>query len=117
LGQGACGYLLKQNGIDELVPSLQVLQDGGSPLSPQVARSIVRSIQINELSPLSPRESTVLKLLSQGKTYSSIASALDLSNETVKTHLKNIYKKLNVNSKAQAIQKAMEEQLVVGVYS
>jgi len=114
LAHGASGYLLKKNCFSEIINSLKVIAEGGSPLDPQVARYVVRSMQISLVSPLSSRETTVLKLLTQGKTYTHISSDLLISSETVKTHIKNIYRKLNVNSKAQAVKKAVEEQLIVG---
>ncbi len=114
LCNGATGYLLKENCLPQIPNALSVLASGGSPIDPSITRYIVRSIQINEVSPLSSRESTVLKLLMQGKTYAVIAEELFISGETVKTHLKNIYRKLNVNTKAEAVKKAVEEQLVAG---
>jgi DNA-binding NarL/FixJ family response regulator len=114
LCNGATGYLLKDDCLPHVPQALNVLASGGSPIDPSITRYIVRSIQINEVSPLSSRESTVLKLLMQGKTYAVIADELFISGETVKTHLKNIYRKLNVNTKAQAVKKAVEEQLVAG---
>ena len=97
--------------------ALTTLSQGGAALDPIIARFILRHIQVNEVSPLSARELMVLKLLIQGKTYSSIARELVISGETVKSHLKNIYKKLNVNTKAEAVRKAIIEQLVPSVYS
>ncbi|MBL0740837.1 LuxR C-terminal-related transcriptional regulator [Chryseolinea lacunae] len=114
LSHGASGYLLKRNCIEHLLEALNTLTSGGSPLDPIVARQLVRSMHISEISPLSTRESMVLKLLIQGKTYSTIATELYISGETVKSHLKNIYKKLNVNSKAEAVKKAITDQLVTG---
>ncbi|MFZ6011373.1 MAG: LuxR C-terminal-related transcriptional regulator [Bacteroidota bacterium] len=112
LGHGASGYLLKRKCFPHLLQALNTLSIGGAALDPLIARQIIQSIQINKISPLSPRESMVLKLLVQGKTYSSIAQDLFISGETVKTHLKHIYKKLNVNTKAQAIKRAVTDQLV-----
>lgn len=114
LCNGATGYLLKSDCLPQIPYALNVLASDGSPIDPAITRYIVRSIQINEVSPLSSRESTVLKLLMQGKTYAAIADDLFISGETVKTHLKNIYRKLNVNTKAEAVKKAVEEQLVGG---
>lgn len=114
LCHGASGFLLKRNCLTQLPEALQVIAAGGSPIDPSVARHIIRSIRIREVSPLSSRESTVLKLLMQGKTYAVIADELFISGETVKTHLKNIYRKLKVKSKAEAVRKAIDEQLVAG---
>lgn len=114
IGNGALGYLLKRRSLPALMEHLHILVNGGSPIDPHVNRSLVRSMQVNEVSPLTSRESLVLKLLTQGKTYSGIAGDLSISGETVKTHLKNIYRKLNVNSKAEAVKKALEDQLITG---
>jgi DNA-binding NarL/FixJ family response regulator len=114
LCHGASGFLLKKNCLPGLIDSLDTLATGGSPVDPSVMRQIVRSIRINEASPLSTRESDVLRLLMQGKTYVVIADELFISGETVKTHLKSIYRKLKVNTRAQAVQKAVAEQLVTG---
>ena len=117
LTNGASGYLLKKKCFPQLMDALTTLSQGGAALDPIIARFILRHIQVNEVSPLSARELMVLKLLIQGKTYSSIARELVISGETVKSHLKNIYKKLNVNTKAEAVRKAIIEQLVPSVYS
>lgn len=112
LRNGASGYLLKRNCISQLLDSLTILSKGGSPLDPVITRMLIQSMHVNEISPLSPRESSVLKLMVQGKRHSSIADELFISRETVKSHLKNIYRKLNVNSKAEAIRVAITDRLV-----
>lgn len=114
LCHGASGFLLKNNCLPRLLDALNTLISGGSPIDPSVTRHIIRSIRISDASPLSTRESAVLKLLMQGKTYAVIADELFISGETVKTHLKNIYRKLKVNTKADAVRKAVKEQLVAG---
>lgn len=111
---GASGYLLKKNCLPNLLEALAVLTAGGSPLDPMVTRQLIHSLRVSEISPLSPRESVVLKLMMQGKRYSTIAQELFISRETVKTHLKNIYRKLKVNSKTEAVRKAIAAQLVTG---
>ena len=113
LGNGASGYLLKRRCLPYLLEALATMSNGGAPLDPLIARYLVRAIQIKGGSPLSTRESMVLKLLVQGKTYSSIGKDLLISGETAKTHIKNIYKKLNVSSKAEAVRKAVQEKLVI----
>jgi DNA-binding NarL/FixJ family response regulator len=110
---GASGYLLKKRCLPHLLEALTIISNGGSPLDPIIARYIIRSMQVSGGSPLSTRESMVLKLLVQGKTYSTIGKDLLISGETAKTHIKNIYKKLKVNSKAEAVRKAVEDQLIV----
>jgi DNA-binding NarL/FixJ family response regulator len=112
LRNGASGYLLKKNCISQLLDSMTILSKGGSPLDPGIARMLIQSMHVNEISPLSPRESSVLKLMVQGKRHALIAEELFISRETVKSHLKNIYRKLNVNSKAEAIRIAITDRLV-----
>jgi len=109
---GASGYLTKSTDYMELVLALDQLVSGGAPLSSKVARMVVESFQRNPLSPLSKRETEVLSLLSRGYSYSSIAERLFIAKETVKTHLKNIYQKLQVNTKAEAVTLALEERYI-----
>lgn len=109
---GASGYLTKSTDYIELVSALDQLVSGGAPLSSKVARMVVESFQRNPLSPLSKRETEVLSLFSRGYSYSSIAERLFIAKETVKTHLKNIYQKLQVNTKAEAVTLALEERYI-----
>jgi DNA-binding NarL/FixJ family response regulator len=109
---GASGYLTKSSNYLELIAALDQLVAGGAPMSSKIARMVVESFQRNPLSPLSKRETEVLSLLSRGYSYSSIAKLLFIAKETVKTHLKNIYQKLQVNSKADAIILALEERYI-----
>ena len=109
---GASGYLTKSVNYIELISALDQLVSGGAPLSSKVARMVVESFQRNPFSPLSKRETEVLSLLSRGYSYSSIAERLFIAKETVKTHLKNIYQKLQVNTKADAVTLALEERYI-----
>lgn len=109
---GALGYILKDECYNQLIPSLDQLVKGGSPLSPVAARQLIESFRRNPASPLSFRETEVVRLLAKGSTYSQIASSLQISKETSKTHLKNIYKKLGVTSKTLALQRVMEDRLI-----
>jgi DNA-binding NarL/FixJ family response regulator len=112
IAQGAVGYLLKKNALPRLMGALEAVAQGGSPLDERVARKLVSNLQITKSTPLTRQESVVLKLITQGKTYSMIANELHISNDTSKTHIKNIYRKLNVNSKTDAVRKAITERLV-----
>ena len=109
---GACGYLTKNISSKKLMDSIEEASRGGAPMSTNIARMVVHSFQRNIESPLSARETEVLQLLSKGKSYTMIASELFINKETVRTHIKNIYLKLEVNSKAQAIEKATKEKLI-----
>jgi DNA-binding NarL/FixJ family response regulator len=109
---GAAGYILKKNKIGNLYESIQAVAEGGSPLDFSIARKLIKHMQVAKSSPLTRQESNVLTLITQGKTYSMIADELCISNETSKTHIKNIYRKLEVNSKTDAVRKAFKEKLV-----
>lgn len=107
---GASGYILKDPvTADEIVRAIRDLYNGGSPMSPYIARKVISSFQkpvINdESSLLSSREKEVLELLSQGLLYKEIAEQLGVTHETVKKHLKNIYQKLHVQNKIEALNK------------
>jgi DNA-binding NarL/FixJ family response regulator len=95
-----------------IVQYLDQLVKGGAPLSPIAARQLIESFRKNPVSPLSFRETEVVRLLVKGNTYTQIASSLQISKETSKTHMKNIYKKLGVNSKSLALQRVMEDRLI-----
>jgi DNA-binding NarL/FixJ family response regulator len=81
-------------------------------MSTNIARMVVKSFQKNRQSPLTGRETEVLNLLSRGKSYKMIADEIYIDKETVRTHIKNIYRKLEVHSKADAIEKALKEKLI-----
>lgn len=114
ISSGAFGYIYKKNFQRDLVDALATISDGGAPIDPFVACHVIRSLQVNQFSPLSNRETMVLKQMIQGKNSTGIASDLIISRQTVKTHVKNIYRKLKVNSREQALRKAVDEQLIVG---
>jgi len=109
---GASGYLTKNITPEKLMDSIEEACRGGAPMSTNIARLVVHSFQRNTDSPLSPRETEVLQLLAKGKSYTMIAGELFIDKETVRSHLKNIYIKLEVNSKSQAIEKATKERLI-----
>ena len=113
LKAGACGYLTKSLGLPELKKALSDLEKGGAPMSNKIAKMVVESFQLNlQDNTLSKREKEVLTLLAKGKTYSTIAEELFISKTTVRTHIRNIYQKLHVNSKAEAIQLANEKKMI-----
>ena len=106
------GYITKNSSHNELLNALDQVSSGGAPLSGSIAKMVVKSFQKNLQSPLTSRETEVLELLSKGKSYSIIADELFITKETAKSHIKNIYAKLHVNSKSQAIDKALREKLI-----
>ena len=110
LSCGASGYILKEPITSEdIIRAIRDLYNGGSPMSPYIARKVIGSFQkpmVSETNSLiSPREKEVLELLSKGLMYKEIASELDIGTETVKKHLKNIYQKLHVQNKIEALNK------------
>ena len=109
---GASGYLTKNVTPKRLIEAINEVKQGGAPMSTNIARLVIRSFQKSTVSPLTPRETEVLQHLARGKSYTMIADKLYINKETVRTHIKNIYKKLNVNSKAAAIEKATKDRLI-----
>ncbi len=109
---GATGYLTKNISPSKLIESILDAHTGGAPMSTKIARMVVSSFQKNLDSPLTKRETEVLEHLAKGKSYSTIADELFVDKETIRTHIKNIYLKLEVHSKAEAIEKALKDKLI-----
>lgn len=110
---GACGYILKDDEMEELINALDEISiTDGAPMSPRIAKIVVESFQRNPNSPLSWRETEILASLADGSTYKSTADHLNIGVETVKSHVKNIYSKLHATSKIEAIQIAKRESLI-----
>ncbi len=108
LRAGAHGYLCKTIFPSKLLSAIHEVKNGGSPMTPHIARRVVNSFTNfkTTLSDLSSREKEVLDLLCEGKNYREMAAELFISSNTVRFHLKNIYKKLQVHSKFEAVIKA-----------
>lgn len=107
---GAKGYILKNENPDSIVASLRELFHGGSPMSPSIARKVINAFMSPEKSnsqdielPLTKREIQILDLLSKGMLYKEVSSQLNITVGTVKQHIHNIYEKLQVNNKTEAI--------------
>jgi DNA-binding NarL/FixJ family response regulator len=114
---GACGYLLKGTPRDKLLSAIRELRDGGAPMSPEIARKIVLMFQkvappSNRESQLTPREFQILRLLAHGHNYKTCADQLSLSLHTVRFHIRNIYERLHVHSKSEAVLKALRSGLI-----
>lgn len=114
LKAGAMGYLLKHTATDHIVESVKDVFRGGSPISPAIACKLVVSFRKTEdqanltsahLTKLTCREKEILELLSRGYRYKEIASQLFISEETVRTHVHNLYEKLHVQSRTEAVNK------------
>lgn len=112
LKAGASGYITKSANYVELLSALEEIIKGGAPMSSRVARMVIDNFHVNPVSPLTKRETEILQLISEGKTYTQISEELFISKETSKTHIKNIYSKLQVNKKSEAIAKATMEKLI-----
>jgi RNA polymerase sigma factor (sigma-70 family) len=113
LKAGATGYLTKTTQPSKLLDAIVEVHKGGSPMSSHIARKIVASFQETvknkELEILSQREQQILELLSKGLRYKEIADKLCVSTETVRTHIRNIYQKLRVNSRTDALNKVYKK--------
>jgi len=114
---GASGYLLKDTPPVRLIEAIRELAHGGAPMSPDVARRVVTVFQQtarpkNADQDLSPRELQVLKLLTDGHSYKTAAADLSLSEDTIRFHIRNIYEKLHVHSKSEAVVKAIRSGIL-----
>lgn len=112
LSAGASGYILKKTKPVELVASIRDLHERGAPMSSQIANKVVASFRKKEenredvlLERLSAREYEILELLVKGRLYKEISSTLNISQETVRKHVYNIYKKLHINNRVEAYDK------------
>lgn len=110
LAAGATGYLLKSTRREEIVSAIEQIVAGCSPMSGAIARKVVRYFSEKpanraQLESLSPREQSVLELLTQGYLYKEIAESLSMGVPTVATHIRGIYSKLHVRSRSEAIAK------------
>jgi len=116
LRAGASGYLLKKHISTKLFDSINEVLDGGAPMSPSIARMVLASMQqktpVENPYQLTVREKEILTSLSKGNSYKLIASAFEISIDTVRTHIKKIYEKLHVHSQTEAVSKAINEKLV-----
>jgi DNA-binding NarL/FixJ family response regulator len=120
LEAGASGYILKGDLPDFVHRLISTIEAGGSPVSPAIARRLIARLQpvaaskrpIDGTEPLSNRESEILSLCAKGLRYAEIASVLDLSVHTVNAHLKSVYRKLMVNSRAEAVYEARRSGLL-----
>jgi DNA-binding NarL/FixJ family response regulator len=107
LRAGANGYLLKRAAPTELLAAIEQVRAGGSPMSPEIARQVVQFFQAQKPAPagageLSDRERELLSLLARGQQYKEIADKLGISTDTVRSHIRRIYRKLHVHSRTEA---------------
>lgn len=124
---GATGYILKDSTAADVVSCIRLLRAGGSPVSPVVARSVLRAIRnrmggtgasarpggpMPENNPLSARETEILQLLAKGMSFNEIGEILGISPHTVTAHIKKIYRKLAVHSRGEAVYEATQMGLL-----
>lgn len=115
---GAIGYLLKDEKVDVVIDAIhQIITYGGSPMSPSIARKALKLLmnsesgsQVKEASTLSDREMDILKALVEGFDHKEVAEKLFISPHTVRTHISNIYQKLHVKNRAQAVKLAIKKR-------
>jgi DNA-binding NarL/FixJ family response regulator len=117
ISAGASGYLLKTSRAENVVESIHEAAQGGSPMSPKVAASVVKLLAkltkpAAQPVSLSPREHDLLKLLVEGLTAKEIADRMQVSIHTTSTHTRNLFTKLGVHSRAAAVARALRERLV-----
>lgn len=110
LKAGASSYILKNTAPEKIIEAIHELHEGGSPISSQIARKVIEAFQVKEnaneyFQTLSRREKEILELLSRGFHYKEIADKLFIGFETVRTHIRHIYEKLQVNSRVDALKK------------
>jgi DNA-binding NarL/FixJ family response regulator len=121
IAAGANGYLLKDSSAGQLIDCIKLMRDGGSPITPSIARKLLNRFQRPsaaadggppEASPLTARQAEILRLLAKGARFADIAQTLGISAHTVTAHVRNIYQKLEVTSRGEAVFEARQRQLI-----
>ena len=117
LCNGAAGYLLKKTAPTKLLEAVRDVKEGGSPMSPEIARKVIRLFR--DLGPapvpghdLTPQEVRLLRLLAEGASYQAAADGLTISINTARNYVRSIYEKLHVNSKSAAVSKALKNRII-----
>lgn len=117
LRSGASGYLLKNTPLTEIKKGIETVHAGAAAMSPEIARKVLEHFnpsgktQKKIESPLTPKEKEIVVGLVDGLSYKMIADRMDISIDTIRFHIKNIYKKLQVNSKAEVITKSLRGEI------
>jgi len=112
LTKGAAGYLVKNDSTEKIMDAIQEVVNGGAPMSMNVAKIVIKSFHKNQNSPLTKRETEILEQVANGKSRSKIAKEMFIDLETVKSHIKHIYLKLNVHSREDAIKEAKNNKYI-----
>jgi len=114
---GASGYILKNTSPEKIVSAIYEAHSGGAPMTPSVAKQVLKLFSQPfqnsvEMQSLTPREHDVLSLIVRGYSYKMAAGEMEIGIETLRYHIKNIYSKLHVNSKSEAVAKAIQNKIV-----
>ncbi len=112
---GASGYILKGSSAREIIEALKGLYQGGAPMSPKIARKVITEFQdegVSEQYCLSQREKAIVKGIEEGLIYKEIGDRLNISPHTVRSHVKNIYEKLQAKSRQEALLKARKKGII-----
>jgi len=112
LNMGAGGYLTKNSSHEKIVEAIRDVNSGGGVMSANIARIVIHSFQKNLNSPLTKRETEILQRIAVGQTKPKIAQELFIDENTVRSHVRNIYIKLDVNSKSEAIRTAKQKRFI-----
>jgi DNA-binding NarL/FixJ family response regulator len=115
---GAEGYILKHTEPDEIISAIREIQEGGSPMTPSIANRVLKMVRDKNPNAsenafnLTHREKEILSCLVKGMSYKMVANHCAISTDTVNAHIRNIYKKLQVNSKSEAVVKAIRGKII-----
>jgi DNA-binding NarL/FixJ family response regulator len=112
LTRGASGYLVKSDSTEKIMEAIREVVEGGAPMSMSIAKIVIKSFHKNQNSPLTKRETEILEQVANGKSRSKIAKEMFIDLETVKSHIKNIYLKLDVHSREDAIRQARNNKYI-----
>jgi len=119
---GASGYLLKNTTPARLLQSIVEVKEGGAPMTPAIAQKVLEKfrsqspLSSKELNDLSIREKEILECLVEGMSYKMISANCKISIDTVRFHIRNIYQKLHVSSKSEAVAKALRKNTINGIF-
>lgn len=111
LSAGACSYVSKRSSLHKIIEAVQIVDEGGSYMSPAIARKISDFYAPKKKHQLTNRQKEIINGIVKGKSYKMIASDLFISLDTVRSHIKNIYTALEINSKAELIRKSYDNEL------